>query len=73
MSILIPGIEMPTTCAECIFVQHNLNDEWCYIFEAMGIDDVVHRTGIVHRMGKEFLSTVPDWCPLIEIPAEEET
>ncbi len=33
MSVLIKGMEMPTSCDDCDFVQHSYPEDWCYFTE----------------------------------------
>lgn len=57
MSILIKGMEMPTSCDDCEFCKRDISGyDWCCIPMTSGrskpLDEPVAK---------------PDWCPLIEI------
>ena len=62
MSILIRGMEMPTSCAECPCCRHdNWNGETAHqcnvSFITFGAEDE-----------NWIYNTRPNWCPLIELP-----
>lgn len=53
MSVLIKGMEMPSSCDDCRLT----NGISCYAVPEYTEDEVVGRT-----------DDRPDWCPLVEIP-----
>ena len=62
MSILIKGMEMPTSCTECPCCRH---DNWN--------GETAHQCNVSFiTFGAEYenwiYNTRPNWCPLIELP-----
>lgn len=62
MSIIVRGMEMPTSCTECPCCRHdNWNGETAHqcnvLFITFGAEDE-----------NWIYNTRPNWCPLIEIP-----
>lgn len=58
MSVLIKGMEMPTSCDDCEFCQRDISSyDWCCVPMTNGrskpLDEPVLK---------------PDWCPLIPVP-----
>lgn len=56
MSILIPGMEMPTSCGDCIFCTEGCVSTYC----AATHEDYEDERFPCH--------SVPDWCPLVPVP-----
>ena len=55
MSVLIRGMEMPTTCSQCPLYK---DDQYEYC--SFGVRKIPKSIG--------FKPIRPDWCPLVEIP-----
>ena len=58
MSVLINGMEMPTSCDDCEFCKHAISGyDWCSI-------------PMVNGRSKPLVEPVfkPDWCPLVPVP-----
>ena len=56
MSVLIPGMEMPTSCGDCIFCTEGCVSTYC----AATHEDYEDERFPCH--------SVPDWCPLVPVP-----
>lgn len=58
MSVLIKGMEMPTSCDDCEFCEHAISGyDWCSI-------------PMVNGRSKPLVEPVfkPDWCPIVPVP-----
>ena len=58
MSILIKGMEMPTSCDDCEFCKRDISSyDWCCI-------------PMTNERSKPLDEPVlkPDWCPLVPVP-----
>ena len=65
MSILIKGMEMPTSCDKCRFCVNGFTDTApMYECAAQSYENV---SVLVESNGEPF-DFRPDWCPLVEIP-----
>ena len=65
MSILIRGMEMPTSCDKCQFCVNGFTDDAPMYECAVQSEDIV--SVLVESDGKPF-DFRPDWCPLVDIP-----
>lgn len=65
MSILIRGMEMPTSCDKCRFCVNGFTDDAPMYECAVQSEDIV--SVLVESDGKPF-DFRPDWCPLVDIP-----
>ena len=65
MSMLIKGMEMPTSCDKCRFCVNGFTDDAPMYECAVQSEDIV--SVLVESNGKPF-DFRPDWCPLIELP-----
>ena len=63
MSILIRGMSMPKTCAECPC--HDMSEEWCNICYA---DYVVKGYEFNESLKIDWFDGRPIGCPLVEVP-----
>ena len=66
MSMLIKGMEMPTSCDKCRFCVNGFTDD-APMYEC-AVQSYENVSVLVESGGKPF-DFRPDWCPLIEIPA----
>lgn len=64
MSVLIKDMKMPESCLDCPCSLHLF---FCLACDGREID----RTGIRNKDGN-IVVIKPDWCPLVEVPEEEE-
>lgn len=65
MSILIRGMNMPTSCEKCRFCVNGFTDDApMYECATQSYDNV---SVLVEYSGKPF-DFRPDWCPLLELP-----
>jgi hypothetical protein len=65
MSVLIKGIRIPESCAECRFCVNGFTDDApMYECACQSYDNV---SVLVEKDGQPF-DFRPEWCPLIELP-----
>ena len=58
MSVLIKGMDMPTSCDDCEFCKHAISGyDWCSIPMVNGRSKPLDEPVIK-----------PDWCPLVHVP-----
>lgn len=65
MSILIRGMEMPTSCDKCRFCVNGFTDD-APMYEC-AVQSYENVSVLVESGGKPF-GFRPDWCPLVELP-----
>lgn len=65
MSILIRGMEMPTSCDKCRFCVNGFTDD-APMYEC-AVQSYENVSVLVESGGKPF-DFRPDWCPLTELP-----
>ena len=65
MSILIRGMEMPTSCDKCRFCVNGFTDT-VPMYEC-AVQSYENVSVLVESNGEPF-DFRPDWCPLVEIP-----
>ena len=65
MSILIKGMEIPTSCDKCRFCVNGFTDD-APMYEC-AVQSYENVSVLVESDGKPF-GFRPDWCPLVEIP-----
>ena len=65
MSVIVKGMEMPTSCDKCRFCVNGFTDDAPMYECAVQSEDIV--SVLVESDGKPF-DFRPDWCPLIELP-----
>ena len=63
MSVLIKGMEMPKNCKDCFFLIGIATHGGIF---CNGCTDVSYGRNIPDVESK------PDWCPLVEVPQQEE-
>ena len=65
MSILIKGMEIPTSCDKCRFCVNGFTDD-APMYEC-AVQSYENVSVLVESDGKPF-DFRPDWCPLVELP-----
>lgn len=65
MSVIVNGMEMPKSCANCKFSYEIVDDWHCMVEEEP--DDAVEG-GMFWKLAKNGGVLRPDWCPLRPLP-----